>query len=785
MDPLGRRTGHGFGTAPVFLAGISTILGAILFLRFGYAVGHAGLLGSFLIIIIGHMITVPTALAVAEIATNRKVEGGGEYYIISRSFGTTIGAAIGISLYFSQAISVAFYMIAFGEVFRPLFPWVESFLSGRMGLALTLDTRIISLPATLILAAFILKKGASLGIKALWVVAVILGLSLALFLAGSPLAPEPGRAGTIASARSGTGLDADGGRDPGGEEVAGSVRKSADQILKGDLFHRTESPDSWIIVFAICFPAFTGMTAGVGLSGDLKNPRRSLPLGTLAATLVGMTVYALVVLKLHVSASPNQLADTDSLVMSRIALWGPIIPIGLCAASLSSAVGSILVAPRTLQALGHDSIFPFGNALVSRGKGATNEPVNATLLTAALAISFVALGGVNIVAQIISMFFMVTYGSLCGISFLEHFAKNPSYRPSFRSKWYFSLAGALLCFMMMFQMSPLYAILALLLMTLIYLGVRSSRKDARGLAAIFQGVMFQSTRWLQILLQKNRATFQSFDWRPSFVAISRHTLDRLAPFELLKWISHRYGFGTFIHYVEGYLSVGQVGESRKILDQLISKTEASGAGIFVDTTVAPSFGAAVSQVIQMPGVSGLENNSVLFEYDDDHPNELPELVKGCSLAGSLGYNTCVLRSSERHFGYKRTLHVWLTRYDDTNANLMILLAYIILGHPDWRRAEITIYVTFPSHKLDEQVIELNSRIASGRLPISARNVRAIPADDGVSLSDLVTEHSADADLVILGYNLEVLEKRGQEAFLRYKSANDLLFVNANQKIVIT
>lgn len=747
MDSVGTgRSGHGFGTAPVFLAGISTILGAILFLRFGYAVAHTGVLGSFLLILIGHMITIPTALAVAEIATNRKVEGGGEYYIISRSFGTTIGAAIGISLYMSQAISVAFYMIAFSEAFRPLFPWVQSGLLTLTGLEIQPDVRVVGLPAALALSYVILKKGASMGIKALWVVVGILALSLIMFLAGTP----------------------EGLTTP--EET--------------DLTETVADPDPFILVFAICFPAFTGMTAGVGLSGDLRDPKRSLPLGTLAATLVGMAVYILVVLKLYYSASPAELA-ADQLIMSRIAMWGPVIPIGLAAASLSSAVGSFLVAPRTMQALANDGVFPFGNTILSKGKGSANEPFNATLLTSAVAIAFVALGDVNIVAQIISMFFMVTYGSLCGISFLEHFAKNPSYRPSFRSKWYLSLAGAVLCFMMMFQMSPVYAILALLIMTLIYMGVRSTQEDARGLAAIFQGVMFQSTRWLQILLQKSRATFQAYDWRPSFVAISRHTLDRRAPFELLKWITHRYGFGTFIHFVEGYLSKDQVEESRKILDQMISRTAAAGAGLLVDTMVAPNFGAAIAQVLQMPGVSGLENNSVLFEFADDHPDEVSEIVKGCQMASGLGYNTCVLRSTERHFGYRRKLDVWLTRYDDTNANLLILLAYIILGHPDWRHAEITLFVTFPSQKLDEQIIELNTRIASGRLPISSRNVRAIPADDGVSFSALVSEHSTNADLIVLGYSRDVLENRGQETFLRFKCSNDILFVNSNQRIIIT
>ncbi len=319
--------GHGFGTAPVFLASISTILGAILFLRFGYAVGNVGLLGAFLIILLGHLVTVPTALAISELATNRRVEGGGEYFIISRSFGTTIGGAIGISLYLSQAISVAFYMIALAEAFRPL---AETVFAGRF------DPRFVSLPATGALSVLMLRKGANIGVKALWVVVVILGLSLlSFFLGGSP-----------------------------------------DGSTVGDLplSERVANPDPFILVFAIVFPAFTGMTAGVGLSGDLKNPAKSIPLGVMSATLVGMAIYVLLSIKFAASASPSVIEAPDS--MAQIALWGPIIPIGLACATISSAIGSILVAPRTLQALAADKITPFErvNSLLAKGVGEANEP---------------------------------------------------------------------------------------------------------------------------------------------------------------------------------------------------------------------------------------------------------------------------------------------------------------------------------------------------------------------------------------------------------------------------
>jgi len=364
------KKGYGFGTAPVFLAAISTILGAILFLRFGYAVAHAGVLGTILIILIGHMITIPTAMAIAEIATNLKVEGGGEYFIISR------------------------YMIAFSEAFTPIFGYVQQ----QFGF--TLQTWMISIPATLLLLIVMLKKGADLGVTALWGVVSILALSLFLFFIGQP---ENGNSPTF------------------------------------DLLNKVSLNDDFFIVFAIIFPAFTGMTAGVGLSGDLKNPRKSIPLGTLTATFVGMIVYIFIVIKLGMSLSPEELA-ADQFAMGKIALWSPIIPIGLAAASLSSAIGSILVAPRTLRALAVDKIWPTEkiNKFLGLGSGDSNEPRNATLITAIIVFAFVSLGSINFVAIIISMFFMITYGTLCLVSFLEHFAGNPSYRPTFRSKWYLS-----------------------------------------------------------------------------------------------------------------------------------------------------------------------------------------------------------------------------------------------------------------------------------------------------------------------------------------------------------
>ena len=254
-----------FGTSPVFITAISTILGAILFLRFGYAVGHTGLIGTFAIIILGHLVTIPTALAVAEIATNQKVEGGGAYYIISRSFGLNIGAAIGITLFLSQAISVAFYIIAFAESLMPLMNHLDiiypQFMGSKWGGYLK-DVKIIGLISMGMLTLIILRKGANVGMKVLYLVAGILFLSLIFFFIGE-------------------------------------TKYSINEI---NMFNHVDGENFWV-VFAIIFPAFTGIAAGLGLSGDLKDPKKSIPRGTLLATGVGILVYFAVAVKLSLSRS--------------------------------------------------------------------------------------------------------------------------------------------------------------------------------------------------------------------------------------------------------------------------------------------------------------------------------------------------------------------------------------------------------------------------------------------------------------------------------------------------
>lgn len=724
-----------FGTAPVFLTSIATILGAILFLRFGFATGSLGFWGVVLIILVAHLVTIPAALALSEIATNQRVEGGGVYYIISRSFGLNIGATIGIALYFAQAISVAFYVIAFTEAFEPFFNFIYDRFS------ILLPRQVISVPVMAVLSFIILKRGANLGIKALYFVVAVLFISLLFFFMGE--------------------TDYEG---PAG--------------LMNFTFRNQQD---FFMVFAIIFPAFTGITVGVGLSGDLKNPGKSIPLGTISATVIGMAVYFFVTWKLASSASPQDLLD-DQLIMARIALFGPlVIPLGLAASTLSSALGSVLVAPRTLQALGTDRSLPARrfNVVFARGKTETNEPYNAALITCVIAMIFVVMGNLDLVAQVITMFFMVTYSSLCLISFLNHFGSDPSYRPLFRSRWYLSLGGFITSLWVMLMINVTAAIASFVIIGLLYITITSRHKERKGLEMIFQGAMFQLVRKIQVYLQKSKK-IQGSSWRPSVVCVSKNSFNRTKPFELISWISHRYGFATYIHLKEDYFSKATFSKSNEELQKLIELSDLEQSNVYVDTLISPSYTSAIAQIIQLPSISGMENNMALFEYEQGNSKELAQILDNYSLVNAANFDICIFSNSQKAINFKKGIHVWIKPTDSENANLMILISYIILGHPDWKKGFIKIFSLCRENEKQQTWQQLTELVREGRIPIALHNLEIITMDDDVNPKTLINQRSAEAGLTLIGFRGEMIKQMGEKLFEGYDRVSDIIFVNANK-----
>ena len=382
------------------------------------------------------------------------------------------------------------------------------------------------------------------------------------------------------------------------------------------------------------------------------------------------------------------------------------------------------------------------------------------------------------------MFFMVTYGSLCLISFLNHFGSSPSYRPTFRSRWYISLVGFLVSIWVMFKINTLYALIAVVVMTLVYLYINHYHKYRRGFASIFANALFQLNRDLQVMLQKRRDKVTHSEWRPSAICISNKAVHQNKAFQLLNWISYKYGFGTYLHLIEDYYSKSTVEEAEKQLHEIIESISNVDNYVYIDTIISPSYTSAISQAIQIPGVAGMENNMVIFEYDNESPEKLKKVIENFSLVNSGRFDICILACSEKPMNMKNGIHIWINSLDTENANLMILLSFIILGHPDLKKTEIKIFALSTEEDLPSMRSELKNLVILGRLPINEKNVKVIIQPEGVSQKEIISEKSDKAGLTLIGLREELVKHEKENLFSGYDNLGTTLFVHSkNQKAI--
>lgn len=246
---------------------------------------------------------------------------------------------------------------------------------------------------------------------------------------------------------------------------------------------------------------------------------------------------------------------------------------------------------------------------------------------------------------------------------------------------------------------------------------------------------------------------------------------------MMKWISNRYGFGTYIHYEKDYFSKQSKEIADEKLEKLIKIANNTKSNVFLETIISPSNTNAIVQAIQQPGISGHSNNMMLFEFKKGTTEWLTDVVDNYKLIQSANYDLCVLASSDKGFGYRNEIHVWVKKEDYENANLMILLSYIILGHRDWKGAEIKIFAAVNKANIEQEKAYLTELTTTGRLPISPKNIIVIPIDESDDKIELINETSKFADLTILGFHESSIKTKGVEIFNLYDKLGTILFVN--------
>ena len=690
----------GLGTfGGVFTPSILTILGVIMYLRLGWVVGNVGLLGTLIIVTLATSITLLTALSICAIATDRVVRVGGAYYMISRSLGIETGGAVGIPLYFAQALSVALYTIGFAESV------VSSFGN--------LNQLYVALITTIAVAVLALTS-AKLAIKAQYFIMVAIALSLVSLIFGKPI--------------EGTEI-----------EMWGS-----------------NSGESFWKVFAVFFPAVTGIMAGVNLSGDLKDPIRSIPTGTLAAVGTGYVVYMGLPILLANRADASTLIE-NPLIMQQIAVWGPSILLGVWGATLSSAIGSLLGAPRVAQALARDQVLPSWLNWLGRGSGQDDEPRLGTFFTLGVVIAAVCINQLDLIAPVLSMFFLTTYLVLNVAAGIEGFLQSPSFRPAFGVHWSLSLLGAIGCLVVMFLINPIATVVAALIVLVIYFWLQRRQLettwgDAR------RGV------WMTVLrtgILQIDAEADPRNWRPNILVLSGAPRKRWNLIELADTLTQNRGLIT----VSSVLPVGSrsVQQQSKMEGTIREYIEKQGVQALVRLVTASSLFDGASQLLETYGIGPLIPNTFLLgaSSNPEHREAYCQLITKIHCAKR---NVLILQENgEYSFGFRRQIDVWWGGLNN-NGGLMLLLAYLISTNADWEKANINVKLVVADEAGVQQARDnVNSLIGNLRLGVQ---VKVIVGDER-PFPQILRETSQQADLIFLG--LPEPKENFQQDYERLKS----------------
>ncbi len=686
-----------FGTfLGVYTPSILTILGLIMYLRFGWVVGNVGLVKTIIIVLMASSITFITGLSASAIATNIKVGVGGEYYLISRSLGLEPGGAIGIPLYFCRTLSVTFYSYGLAEAILVLWPPEWGVLPVY---ALRLGAVII-----IVLVTLLSGKSANLVIKTQIPIMIVVGASIIALIVG---------------------------------------------VLSHDLHapvltaNYATAPGGFWYVFAVFFPAVTGFTAGVGLSGDLKDPQKSIPTGTIGAVVSGAIIYLIIPLALAVTSvlTLEQLADPDAgvTIWTRIAVFGPwIVYPAVWGAVLSSAFGSILGGPRILQALSMDGLAPKFLSKLSK----SGQPTVATWISGGIALAAVFLGELNTIAQYVSVLFLTLYVAINTSAAIEQLIKEPSYRPRVHVPWYVSILGAIAAIVVMILINPWAFVFAfgLEIVILTYLVSKKMEQQWGDAAA---GIWMRLSRFA--LLKLNTRKMHPRNWRPIMLLFVRDIKDRI---NIVK-------FAVLLGQNSGVLTVSKLittddtetlKRKNEIAFEMQKDLRSEGLEALTEVNVATDFISGMHAVAASHGIAGLKTNTVVFGWSQEEKSKKRALGLIHDLSKS-GKNILLLHFNEAFKEAKeKRIDIWWGGRD-SNGDLMLLLSYLLKLNRSWEKAVINIFSVVKTQKeKDDLEAKIKSAVKEARIETNV----ALILKENADFISILHDKSADADLVFLG-----------------------------------
>ena len=672
-----------------------------MYLRFGWVVGNVGLIGTLIIVTLATSITFLTSLSIASIATNAPVKAGGAYFLISRSLGVEMGGAVGIPLFLAQAFSVALYIMGFSESMVAIFP--------------SLNIKMVGIITTILLSLLSMFSTKA-AIRAQFVILAIIAFSLISFFLGSPI---------------------------------------EDSHIELWGVPASQSENFWT-VFAVFFPAVTGIMAGVNMSGDLKDPAKSIPKGTFLAVGVGYVIYMVVPFFFAFRADAATLVS-DNMIMQKIAFWGFAILLGIWGATLSSAVGSLLGAPRVLQALTVDKVLPSKLSFLAKNSGAEQIPRAATIFTSVIALILVSVGDLNMIAPILTMFFLTTYGTLNLTSGIETLLESPSFRPKFRVHWFFSFLGTIGCFAVMFLINAIATVVAIIIISGIYVWLRRRRLKTT-FGDVTRGLLLQIVRYALLRLDAKSADAKS--WRPNILVLSGMPTKR--------W--HLIDFAYGIVQEKGLITVATILPEKGVTQDRVSKHGRNISSYLSDKNIktlvrvtrAEDAFSGSKQLVDSYGLGNIVPNTILLGDTEENEHHEPYCDMVSHFYQSERNVIIIQNDFKLDYAGEKKIDLWWGGMKG-NGGLMMIIAHLIKTSPRWQKIKVCVKMVVAS---EEAAKGTRENLKSILLEMRVAFDYDIIVSGGRRFWDILEEESKDSTMVMMG--LKVPDESFSEYYKQLK-----------------
>jgi amino acid transporter len=677
----------GFGTFKgIFVPNVTMMFGVILFLRLGVVVGNVGLLEFSLIIALSLCVMIATSLSIAMVVTNMQVGSGGAYFLISRSLGIEIGGAIGLALVVSQLVSLSLCITGFAYSLTSIYPHLNLFL-----------IEVVSL----VVLSFFSIYSANLALK----IQTVIFFTLIITVGSIFLGIKPGYSGSL---------------EP-----------------------YYQPPLGFWAAFAVFYPALTGIEAGMALSGTLKNASRSLSIGTITSVIFAATTYLCLAVFLWFVLDSRALA-ADPMILLKQSKFPLLIYIGLWSATLSSALGNLIGAPRMVQMIAEDTALP---QFLSRTFGKYDEPRYATFLILCVAILLIFFTTIDQILPILTMICLLTYGTINLVAGLSELIHGPSWRPTFRCPWQISMAGAVLCYLMMFTIDPIWAIIAIGIVVGLY--VYYSNKDL--------DVPFHDFRDSIMLYLSRKALYRLSDtedhpmnWMPQILVVTKTPTNREQMIYLAQALAQRSGILTVVTILpELWVDPEQLESKHQLIKEWLSERSIE---CISEVISHENFYEGITLLMRSHGLGSLQPNTILMTISDAESDTFDGIHQILDSAQISARNILLYFEAEElpisdlsdKPDDKKTIDVWWNPDDRDDFELMMGFVLSLRTSPVWTDRTVNVQTIARSKKAKKHI---EKYFRSFFKKIRVRFKIKIHVEPELSLVNCVHRYSEQADLI--------------------------------------